>query len=53
MKSSLTSGLALSTAMRNGQYFYGYNNFAVSYAWSERFSTTTSYTADAISVTTQ
>lgn len=41
-------GLGASTALRNGQYFYGYNNFAVSYAWSERFSTTTSYTVDAI-----
>lgn len=37
-----------STALRNGQYFYGYENFAVSYAWSERFSTTTSYTLDGI-----
>ena len=41
-------GLGASTARRNGQYFYGYNNFAVSYAWSERFSTTTSYTVDGI-----
>lgn len=37
-----------STALRNGQYFYGYENFAVSYAWSERLSTTTSYTLDGI-----
>lgn len=37
-----------STALRNGQYFYGYENFAVSYAWSERMSTTTSYTLDGI-----
>jgi hypothetical protein len=41
-------GLGASTALRNGQYFYGYNNFAASYAWSERFSTTTSYTIDGI-----
>ncbi len=41
-------GLGASTALRNGQYFYGFNNFAVSYAWSERFSTTTSYTVDGI-----
>jgi len=41
-------GLGASTARRNGQYFYGYNSFAVSYAWSERFSTTTSYTIDGI-----
>lgn len=41
-------GIGASTASRNGQYFYGYNNFAVAYAWSERFSTTTSYTVDAI-----
>lgn len=39
-------GLGASTALRNGQYLYGYNNFAVAYAWSERFSTTTSYTVD-------
>ena len=37
-----------STALRNGQYFYGYENFAVSYAWSERLSSTTSYTLDGI-----
>lgn len=37
-----------STSLRNGQYFYGYENFAVSYAWSERMSTTTSYTVDGI-----
>ena len=37
-----------STALRNGQYLYGYNNFSVAYAWSERFSTTTSYTLDGI-----
>lgn len=41
-------GVGASTARRNGQYFYGYNNFSVAYAWSERFSTTTSYTLDGI-----
>jgi hypothetical protein len=40
--------IGASTALRNGQYFYGYENFAVSYAWSERLSTTTSYTLDGI-----
>lgn len=37
-----------STSLRNGQYLYGYNNFSLSYAWSERFSTVTSYTIDGI-----
>ena len=41
-------GVGASTARRNGQYLYGYNNFAVTYAWSERFSSTTSYTVDTI-----
>ncbi len=41
-------GIGATTSGRNGQYFYGYNNFAVSYAWSDRFSTTTSYTVDGI-----
>lgn len=36
--------IGASNARRSGQYFYGYENFAVSYAWSERFATTTSYT---------
>lgn len=40
--------IGASTSLRNGQYFYGYENFAVSYAWSERMSTTTSYTLDGI-----
>jgi len=40
--------IGASTALRNGQYFYGYENFAVSYAWSERLSSTTSYTLDGI-----
>ncbi len=37
-----------STTLYNGQYLYGFNNFNVSYAWSQRFSTTTSYTIDGI-----
>lgn len=37
-----------STTLYNGQYLYGYNNFNVSYAWSQRFSTTTSITVDGI-----
>jgi opacity protein-like surface antigen len=38
-----------STTLYNGQYLYGFNNFNVSYAWSQRFSTTTSITVDGIS----
>lgn len=41
-------GYGGSTTLWNGQYFYGYNNFNVSYAWTPRFSTTTSYTVDGI-----
>jgi len=41
-------GYGASTTLWNGQYLYGYNNFNVSYAWSPRFSTTTSYTIDGI-----
>ncbi|MFO1484921.1 MAG: outer membrane beta-barrel protein [Verrucomicrobiaceae bacterium] len=41
-------GYGASTTLWNGQYLYGYNNFNVSYAWSPRFSTTTSYTFDGI-----
>jgi hypothetical protein len=37
-----------STTLFNGQYLYGFNNFNMSYAWSQRFSTTTSYTVDGI-----
>lgn len=40
--------IGASTSLRNGQYLYGYDNFSVSYAWSERFSTTTSYTIEGI-----
>jgi hypothetical protein len=39
-------GFGGSTTLWNGQYFYGYNNFNVSYAWTPRLSTTTSYTID-------
>lgn len=41
-------GYGATTTLWNGQYLYGYNNFNVSYAWSPRFSTTTSYTFDGI-----
>ncbi len=37
-----------STSLFNGQYLYGFNNFNMSYAWSQRFTTTTSYTVDGI-----
>jgi len=43
-----SSSFGATTALWNGQYFYGYNNFNVSYAWTPRFSTTTSYTLDGI-----
>jgi hypothetical protein len=36
------------TTLWNGQHFYGYENFNISYAWSRRVSTTTSYTIDGI-----
>lgn len=45
---STAFGYGASTTLWNGQYLYGYNNFNVSYAWSPRFSTTTSYTFDGI-----
>ncbi len=41
-------GYGATSALWNGQFLYGYNNFNVSYAWSPRFSTTTSYTIDGI-----
>ncbi|MFM2168753.1 MAG: hypothetical protein RIS79_3124 [Verrucomicrobiota bacterium] len=41
-------GFGASTTLWNGQYLYGYNNFNINYAWSPRFSTTTSYTIDGI-----
>lgn len=37
-----------STTLFNGEYLYGFNNFNVSYAWSKRFSTVTSYTIDGV-----
>ena len=37
-----------SAGVRAGQYLYGYNNFAVAYAWTERFASTTGYTIDGI-----
>lgn len=41
-------GFGGSTTLWNGQYLYGFNNFNVSYAWTPRLSTTTSYTVDGI-----
>ncbi|MFN0080318.1 MAG: outer membrane beta-barrel protein [Prosthecobacter sp.] len=41
-------GYGASTTLWNGQYLYGFNNFNVSYAWTPRLSTTTSYTIDGI-----
>jgi hypothetical protein len=41
-------GYGATSALWNGQFLYGYNNFNVSYAWSPRFSTTSSYTFDGI-----
>ncbi len=41
--------IGASSAIPSGQYFYGYNNFAVSYAWSERCATTAAYTISGIS----
>ncbi|MCE9518486.1 MAG: outer membrane beta-barrel protein [Verrucomicrobia bacterium] len=40
--------IGVSNAIPSGQYFYGYNNFAVSYAWTERFATTATYTFSGI-----
>ncbi len=36
--------IGASTTRRTDQYYYGHNNLSVSYAWSPRFSTVTSYT---------
>ena len=44
-------GVGVSTGAFSGQYLYGYNNLNVAYAWTERFSTTTSYTLDGIHYT--
>ena len=41
-------GYGATSALWNGQFLYGYNNLNVSYAWTPRFSTTTSYTFDGI-----
>ncbi|MBN8418327.1 MAG: outer membrane beta-barrel protein [Verrucomicrobia bacterium] len=41
-------GYGATSALWNGQFLYGYNNFNVSYAWTPRFSTTSSYTFDGI-----
>lgn len=41
-------GYGATSALWNGQFLYGYNNFNVSYAWSPRLSTTSSYTFDGI-----
>lgn len=40
--------IGATSAATSGQYLYGYNNFAVTYAWSERFATTTGYTIEGI-----
>lgn len=42
------SAIGATTTLWNGQYFYGYENFNISYAWSRRVTTTTSYTIDTI-----
>ena len=42
------TAMGASTTLWNGQYFYGYENFNISYAWSRRITTTTSYTIDTI-----
>jgi hypothetical protein len=44
-------GIGATSGRRAGQYVYGYNNVAVSYAWSERVATTTSYTVEGIRYT--
>jgi hypothetical protein len=36
------------TTRRSQEYFYGYNDLSVSYAWSRKFSTVTGYTISAI-----
>lgn len=41
-------GAGVSIGRRAGQYLYGYNNFNVAYAWSERLSSTTGYTINGI-----
>jgi opacity protein-like surface antigen len=41
-------GIGISTGRLAGQYLYGYNNLSIAYAWTERFSTTTSWTIQGI-----
>lgn len=36
-------GIGISTGQLAGQYLYGYNNLSIAYAWTERFSTNTSW----------
>ncbi len=40
--------IGATSGRRAGQYLYGYDNFSVSYAWSERFAATTGYTVTGI-----
>ncbi len=40
--------IGATSGRRAGQYMYGYDNFSVSYAWSERFASTTGYTVTGI-----
>lgn len=40
--------IGATSGRRSGQYAYGYDNFSVSYAWSERFASTTGYTVTGI-----
>lgn len=40
--------IGATSGRRAGQYLYGYDNFSVSYAWSERFASTTGYTVTGI-----
>lgn len=40
--------IGATSGRRAGQYMYGYDNFSVSYAWSERFASTTGYTLTGI-----
>ena len=40
--------IGASVNRRTNQYLYGYNNFSVSYAWTQRFSTVTGHTITGI-----
>ena len=40
--------IGAATSSRTEQYFYAYNNFALSYAWTRRFSTVANYAVSAI-----